>query len=60
MRPSAATAIAGMSVNRLRLPTVFTPIFSAKRLFVHYILPWGLQALSRDYERMFAIEAVLC
>jgi hypothetical protein len=43
-----------MSVNRLRLPTVFTPIFSAKRLFVHNILAWSRQALSRDFERMFA------
>jgi hypothetical protein len=35
MTPRAASAIAGMSVKCLRLPTVFTPISSAKRLFVH-------------------------
>jgi hypothetical protein len=44
-----------MSVNRLRLSTAFSPISSAKRLFVHYILARGRLALSSDYERMFAI-----
>jgi hypothetical protein len=55
MTPRAASAIAGMSVNRLRLPTVFPPISSAKRLFVHYILACSRLALSSDYERMFAL-----
>jgi hypothetical protein len=54
MTPRAASAIAGISVNRLRLPTVFSPISSAKRLFVHYILARRCLVLSSDYERMFA------
>src|SRR5580698_5088017 len=40
--------------------SLLTPISSAKRLFVHYILAWDERALSRALERMFAFTPDLC